>query len=652
MGAARGGSEPGWDVFISYGRADRIFVRELADALSGAHLRVFVDVDNLQAGDAWDTTILDALDRSSSAVVILSSAHGQSSFQDAELKHLLRLRAERDYRVVPVLLDGLEPAAMPFPLSHLHALNATGLTPSEVAARLVPILAPPSAPSRGAWGAWERLRDLIGGALAGTPTARPSADAPDATLIGLCRQFFAAAGREPTTGGTGVDLLVPEPVVCRDRPTATAVDRVTSALPQGGVGYLVHRNILAPELELRLDHARLHGVPVVALAERVLAAALADGNPRSVLDALTADARASQNLFRTHNSIIDRRFLFGRAGILAQIGTALRDGEHILLSGSRKSGKTSVLNILRQDLDDHPVVSLDLQLLDRRDAGWPARLFADILAAYDRWGAVHFDGDWPADARQPADGLAFRDLLALRREWHLARGPIATMLLLLDELERLLPLPSEPDVAHHFVRATGALRAVGQGNDRWLSIIAADLRPSANRINQLPGGVTSPLFQFFQEIPLPLLDRAAIAEMVQTLARMMGTSRVEEAVIDGVYRRSGGHPWVARTIAGAAWQQRAASDTLAAGDLDRGLEQLDDDDVLGHFFKTNFWADMTALEQDALVQVARGAATAPPAEIRASLRRQGLLVDGAIPIAAFAEWIVDHQHGQSSAHHR
>ena len=127
---------------------------------------------------------------------------------------------------------------------------------------------------------------------------------------------------------------------------------------------------------------------------------------------------------------------------------------------------------------------------------------------------------------------------------------------------------------------------------------------------------------------------------------------MEEAVIDGVYRRSGGHPWVARTIAGAAWQRRAASDTLAAGDLDRGLEQLDDDDVLGHFFKTNFWADMTPLEQDALVHVARGAATAPPAEIRASLRRQGLLVDGAIPIAAFAEWIVDHQHGQSSAHHR
>jgi hypothetical protein len=124
---------------------------------------------------------------------------------------------------------------------------------------------------------------------------------------------------------------------------------------------------------------------------------------------------------------------------------------------------------------------------------------------------------------------------------------------------------------------------------------------------------------------------------------MMGAPDVEEAVIDHVHGLSGGHPWVARTIAAAAWERHATPDRLVADDVERGLDQLYDDDTLGHFFKTNFWADMTGPEQDTLVQVAARSPAAIAPDVRASLRRQGLLVDGTIPIAAFAEWIVDTQ---------
>ena len=61
------------------------------------------------------------------------------------------------------------------------------------------------------------------------------------------------------------------------------------------------------------------------------------------------------NQFDTKNALIDDRFLFGRDAILTTIGSAIKRDEHILISGLRKVGKTSLLNILRLQLADKPV---------------------------------------------------------------------------------------------------------------------------------------------------------------------------------------------------------------------------------------------------------------------------------------------------------
>jgi hypothetical protein len=55
-----------------------------------------------------------------------------------------------------------------------------------------------------------------------------------------------------------------------------------------------------------------------------------------------------------------------------------------------------------------------------------------------------------------------------------------------------------------------------------------------------------------QEVPLPLLSKEAIREMCESIGRMMGILGIEPGFADRLYRLSGGHPYFARTVAGAA----------------------------------------------------------------------------------------------------
>ena len=99
-----------------------------------------------------------------------------------------------------------------------------------------------------------------------------------------------------------------------------------------------------------------------------------------------------------------------------------------------------------------------------------------------------------------------------------------------------------------------------------------------------------------------------------------------------------GHPSIARTLAGAAYQHRHDSDRLQLKDLETGLEELEDDDVLGSFFAENFWGPLSEEERQYLAGIVTGETMHNPA-VRASLRQQGLILDGRSPVGAFADWI-------------
>jgi hypothetical protein len=121
---------------------------------------------------------------------------------------------------------------------------------------------------------------------------------------------------------------------------------------------------------------------------------MADANCAIILADLKRAYESDDNLFDTKNAIVDERFFFGRSELLARVGSALARGEHVLITGLRKCGKTSFLNILRQHLSLRPVCFIDLQRYDRHREDWSAALFELIVQSCDKWGRSRF-ADWP-----------------------------------------------------------------------------------------------------------------------------------------------------------------------------------------------------------------------------------------------------------------
>ena len=77
----------------------------LADELTDAGLKVFVDRTNIELGSKWNHEISDGMNNSKNFVVLLSSDETQG-LQNSELLHIARRSQEDDVGVViPVLLD-------------------------------------------------------------------------------------------------------------------------------------------------------------------------------------------------------------------------------------------------------------------------------------------------------------------------------------------------------------------------------------------------------------------------------------------------------------------------------------------------------------------------------------------------------------------
>jgi len=111
------------------------------------------------------------------------------------------------------------------------------------------------------------------------------------------------------------------------------------------------------------------------------------------LDELNRRYLAEQDLFDMRNALDEPRFFFGRRALIDEFVDAIGRREHIALIGQRKIGKTSLLNVLGQQLDTFPIATADLQSYSRED-DWPPKLFAKLLASYDSWGHSRFGERW------------------------------------------------------------------------------------------------------------------------------------------------------------------------------------------------------------------------------------------------------------------
>ncbi len=104
-------------IFISHASADDGFVRELRIKLELQGLTVWVDSRNLRGGDQLKPEIKQAIEEARHVLVVLSpktinSAWVRDEIQMAEDVAKTKNKKNEDYRVIPLMLTGIEPAAL------------------------------------------------------------------------------------------------------------------------------------------------------------------------------------------------------------------------------------------------------------------------------------------------------------------------------------------------------------------------------------------------------------------------------------------------------------------------------------------------------------------------------------------------------------
>lgn len=459
----------------------------------------------------------------------------------------------------------------------------------------------------------------------------PAKDVADPELRDTAVSFFSRAQCDVKVDADDL-LRVPDCAVLalQTPPTPQDAHRLGAALKPRERGYFLHRAGLSERVQEILDELRLRGHAVAPLALEVMRAAISDDTCAKIFGEIEQTYFRDQNLFRKKNALWDRRFFFGRKKLLTSVGSALEHGDAILLTGLRKSGKSSFLNILRQHMASHPWCHVDLQRFASTPAGssWPLIVARELIAAIDRWGRAELRGDWPSHLPAVTSLDRLNHALEARRAVVVGRGYRQRPVLVLDEVERVFPRTDDRGgrgLAEQLV-AAGVFRAEAQSGP-WLTMIAADLRPVLNRTNVLPNGDTNPYFQFFQEIPLPLFQPEETGEMVSSIGRAMGIRDVDTEFIRALHEYSCGHPGLAREIAAKARDVQENPFVLATGDLTRALTQLHRDDVTGSFFAENIWGPATPAERAALRWIGSREKAVPFREIPIELQQPGLWAD-------------------------
>jgi hypothetical protein len=645
-------------VFISYRRNDHYQARAIHEALCQTLPRehVFMDIDSIPPGRDFRKILKDWVDQCEVLLALISSGWIDESDPNTGRRRLddrgdfVRIEIgealARGIPVVPVLIDGT-----PLPEIDLLPDDLKGLVDRQ--AEFVEYRTFDTDVKR-------LIRKLGLSPGVARPNLQRAATLSLVTKRWLASGFFRAAERE-VGDGSHPQLLEPGSIWLAQNadPEAREIYEFSAFLVAGKRGCLIYDGKLPASTSIALDRLRVEGKSIIPINVNVMAAALADGNAKVVLADLERGYESKDNLFDTRNAIVDERFLFGRSALLTQVGAALTRGEHVLITGLRKCGKTSFLNILRQHLSSYPVCFVDLQRYDRHIEDWPSALFQLMVHSYDNWGQSNFV-NWPASSPEspPTTGTDLESLLNVNHRWHTQRGRSERLVLILDEAERIFPADGEVEEARKYVRAAGALRVVGHSaSERPLSIIAADLRPWLNRKNLLPDGSTNPFFNFFQEVPLPLLTQYSVGELVRGIGSAIGVNHVQDAYIDKLFSLSGGHPSITRMIAGATYKSRFKPDELSLKDIDAGLADMAAYDALGFFFRGNLWGLLTDDEKAALRNVAKSSdlqklaskmarfigmrTVARYPEASANLKALGLLQNGRIGIGSFHDWILE-----------
>lgn len=132
-----------YDVFLSHGSIDKSWVRGLREALEQRGLRAYLEEVEIRAGGNWTIALSEAIRNSRSLALVLSRHTLARDWVDHEWSSYMASHGPRKGRIVPVLLDPLDPVKdLPPFLAVLQAVDATDRDVNRVADRLVEVIGP------------------------------------------------------------------------------------------------------------------------------------------------------------------------------------------------------------------------------------------------------------------------------------------------------------------------------------------------------------------------------------------------------------------------------------------------------------------------------------------------------------------------------
>lgn len=281
---------------------------------------------------------------------------------------------------------------------------------------------------------------------------------------------------------------------------------------------------------------------------------LAAADPVGWLREHLSERLGSMRPFAPGSPVVDAQF-FGRQAELAEIERRLlQTSTPVGLFGLRKVGKTSLLKRLQAQWRSatHPTVMLycDMQAVPfarRTRAGtfellWKAAReeaqHLDAIDGGDRWLTAHPLRATDAE-RLELGTAALESVLA----WAEAHG--RKLVLAFDEYERLLDGKTMP--VEHGLDVLDYVRGLNQQHPKAFTYVVAGLnRVWANTSRY--SGRQNPLFGAYYLLPLGGMSREDLGSLIRKLGRRTSLD-FDHAAIDTIYAESGGHPFLARTLA-------------------------------------------------------------------------------------------------------
>ncbi len=258
-----------------------------------------------------------------------------------------------------------------------------------------------------------------------------------------------------------------------------------------------------------------------------------------------------RDLFGVATPLQNDNMFFGkdRTDIISELYGKYMQGEHGGLFGLRKIGKTSILNMLQQRVDQSNGIVIYFDCTKYHHLRWYGFLKQIINEVYEKYLSYdEFDFETlelAAEYNETEANLLFeKDLKKLYKLLNNKR-----MLFIFDEIEQI-SFTTSPST--HWKKENDALffwqamRSIFQSSSQLFSFVITGVNPKCietSKINE----TDNPIFNILTPIFVPLFEYEDVKAMVSNIGGHLGLS-FDEEIYSKLVDDYGGHPFLTRQI--------------------------------------------------------------------------------------------------------